>query len=245
MKKRGGLFCCVIIQFLLVLPYGSFGKALPLSRGRITIIIEPIFNGEPLVLADQYYVDGHGDSLYIDLMRFYISQINLTFNNVISDDTNSHLVDASDPATCTFHVDNISAGAYISMQFFVGVDSVANTSGANGGDLDPAKGMYWAWNTGYIMAKMEGHSKVCKTLHHAFEFHIGGYMPPYNAVRAVNLKFPHVVTVLNGCNTIVRIKADAAAWFKSVDLSKLNDVVMPGKDANIIADNYAQMFSGE
>lgn len=227
-----------------MLPAGSYGKIPPLRHGWVTIVIEPVFNGQPLMLAGESYVDEHGDTMYIDQFRFYITHIKLSVGSLTAEDTNSHLVDAENPATNTFRVNDIYAGSFTSMDMTIGVDSIANTSGANGGDLDPAKGMYWAWNTGYIMAKLEGRSNVCKTLHHAFEFHIGGYKPPYNAARTVNVKFKHDIYVLNGCNTIIKIKADAAAWFKgNLDLSKLNDVVMPGKDANTIADNYAQMFS--
>ncbi len=246
MKLQSFKVCYIVFLVLILAPVSSFGKTIPLNRGWITVIIDPVFNGEPLKMADQLYVNEHGDTIYIDLFRFYITNMRLSSESTTVSDTVSHLVDAEDEASATFHINNVPAGSYTSLQFTVGVDSITNTSGANGGDLDPAKGMYWVWNSGYIMAKLEGHSRVCKTLHHAFEFHIGGYMPPFNAARLVNVKLSHPVVVLNGCNTIVRLKADVAAWFKgNLDLSKLNSVVIPGKEANIIADNYAQMFSVE
>ena len=246
MKQRFLLLCVIVFLVSFLVPAIGHSKPAPLKNGWVTIIIEPVFNGEPLVLRDQNYVDEHGDTLSIDLFRFYITHARFKFDSFVSEDTTSHLVDFENEATTRFNVYNVTAGIYSSVQFMAGVDSIANTSGANGGDLDPEKGMYWAWNTGYIMAKLEGHSKVCKTLHHVFEFHIGGYKLTYNTARTVNVKLPKPVYVLNGCNTIIKIKADAAAWFKgNLDLSKLNNVVKPGKDAGIIADNYAQMFSAE
>jgi methanobactin biosynthesis MbnP-like protein len=246
MKKLAVLFCSICIAWICLVPCSGYGNTPPLQHGWITVIIDPVFNGAPLQLTDQYYIDAHGDTLSVDLLKFYITHLKLMIDSFVAEDTASHLVDAENPASLKFQVHNIYAGVYTTMQFMIGVDSIANTSGANGGDLDPAKGMYWAWNTGYIMAKLEGHSKVCKTLHHAFEFHVGGYQPPYNAARRITVIFPKNVFVYNGMNTIIRIKADVAAWFYGdLDLSKTNNVVIPGKDANIIADNYGQMFSAE
>ena len=91
---------------------------------------------------------------------------------------------------------------------------------------------------------MEGRSTVCKTRHHAFQLHIGGYKQPNNAARIVNMSLPKNAVVKNGTKTIIHIKADAAAWFKNkLELAKTNEIMIPGKDACMIADKYAQMFS--
>ena len=50
------------------------------------------------------------------------------------------------------------AGNYNSLSFLLGVDSMHNVSGAQTGALDPANDMFWTWNSGYVMAKMEGAS---------------------------------------------------------------------------------------
>ena len=58
--------------------------------------------------------------------------------------------------------------------FYLGVDSLTNSNGAMGGDLDPTKGMYWTWQTGYIHFKLEGNI-ICDSSRKSFEYHIGGY----------------------------------------------------------------------
>jgi len=242
MKKRWAAFFHLHMLTLALLPCFGYAQNKP---GQVRMIVAPVFNRQPLQLATQFYVNGHGDTLFIDRFRFYVTDIGfmniLTGKHFLCNDC-AHLVDAEDTATTTFST-NVPDGSYDVVTFVVGVDSIANTNGANGGDLDPVNGMYWAWNSGYIMAKMEGRSEVCNTLHHAFEFHIGGYTTPYNAARVVTLQLPHAIQVADNSNTVIKINADAAAWFKGFGLAEKNSVLIPGKEANIIADNYAKMFS--
>ncbi len=216
------------------------------GTGTVKIIVRPVFGSSPLKLQNTLYVDAHGDSLYIDEFRFYLSSIKFSGNGASSSEMNSyHLVDAADAASQVFYVKDIAAGTYSNLDLLVGVDSAVNETGANEGDLDPVKGMYWAWNTGYIMAKLQGRSSVCKTLHHAFEFHIGGYLPPYNASRKVRLTVPKLI-VTAGKESTLYINADAAAWFygpEMIDLSKVNEVNMPCKEAMMVADNYSDMLT--
>ena len=216
---------------------------------------------------DKYYVDGHGDTLTIETVKFYLThvalgmlppppgrpvssvatipsvhQLNPAVYKIGIEIKKSFLFNAEDSNAYSFTADAI--GDFNGILFTLGVDSADNTSGANEDALDPINGMYWAWNSGYIMAKLEGRSNVCHTLHHAFEFHIGGYMPPYNTARAVHLDLPQPVTVKNGENVLIKINADVAAWLKgNLDLSRINSIVIPGKEASLMADKYAQMFS--
>lgn len=65
-----------------------------------------------------------------------------------------HLVDAEDTASWTVTTTR-SAQAY----FLLGVDSLTNVSGAFGG-ASTIKGMYWAWNSGYINLKLKGAARI-------------------------------------------------------------------------------------
>lgn len=209
--------------------------------GTVKIVFEPVFNGKPLKLSTQPYVNEHGDTLFVDLLKFYVTDVTLSSGIQSSVDANRHLMDAG--AWLYFYIGSMKSGDYSDLDFVVGVDSIMNTNGANAADLDPAREMYWAWNSGYIMAKLEGHSDKCKTLHHAFEFHIGGFQPPYDAERTVHLKLPKKISVKDGSSVTITIEADADAWFSGgVDLAKVNSIVTPGKDATMMADRYAKMF---
>ena len=242
MKFPACIICSVVLLFAGISHAPALQKP---GSGTVRIIIEPVFNGHPLILNSQTYRTPTGDSLSINLFRFYISRLSLRSSTSVFSDSTSHLIDAEDKSTCSLLLSGIPAGTYTSLHFIVGVDSVANTNGANSGDLDPAKGMYWAWNSGYIMAKLEGHSPACKTIHSAFEFHIGGYAAPYNTARSVTLSLPHPVSVRDDTTTIT-VRADVAAWFLSgPGLAMRNSVLIPGKEAAAMADNYAKMFSVE
>jgi hypothetical protein len=228
-----------ILLFCVIACFDSWSQIWPSPQpvrlGTVTVVIEPCFGQDPLILNDKRYIDPHGDTLTVSLFKFYMTHITMDSTTI----RDAYLYDAEDSTSFSFS-SQVPPGSYSGLSFIAGVDSIANTSGANGGDLDPSKNMYWAWNSGYIMAKLEGESKVCKTLHHAFEFHVGGYMPPYNTARPVSLIMP--VTVQSGQSTTVHIKADVSKWFKH-GLEHVNSIVIPGKQAAEMADNYALMFS--
>ncbi len=213
------------------------------GSGEIQIKLVPMFNEKPLQLDSVVYVNPHGDSLTISMFRCYLTNVVLTDGQGHKSalQRNSHLFDAEDSSTYRFTV-TANAGTYQQLSFTIGVDSTDNTSGAMAGDLDPAKGMYWAWNSGYIMAKLEGKSKVCKTLHQAFEFHIGGYMPPYNTERQQIIAL-EPVTITFGSRQELALYVDINAFFsRNLDLSVTNSIVIPGKEAAAMADRYAKMF---
>jgi hypothetical protein len=121
--------------------------------------------------------------------------------------------------------------------FSVGVDSLASVSGALSGDLDPAKGMYWAWQSGYINMKIEGKSASCKTRKNQFQFHLGGYLKPYNALRTIALETKNTHTI--------NVAVDLANFFSEVSLSQINSVMIQGKRAMQLADTSVKMFTVE
>ena len=76
---------------------------------------------------------------------------------------------------------------YDQLAFDIGIDSITNVSGAMGGDLDPTKGMYWTWQSGYINFKLEGTSPDCPARKNEFQFHLGGYAYPNASVQKIAL----------------------------------------------------------
>ncbi len=215
------------------------------GSGAVEITVLPQFSDKPLELSDRVFRSATGDSLYVDVLRLYLSAIQLKgAANTYSEKDSYHLVDAQEDGSRIIFLKNVPAGRYTALEFNVGTDSLINVSGAQGGDLDPTLGMYWAWNTGYINVKIEGRSKACPTRHNAFEFHIGGYLPPHPTVRRVRLPLKDLVVRKNK-TTSIGLKVDVAPLFDQIRLASTNQVMIPGETAARLADYFQAGFGLE
>ena len=155
----------------------------------------------------------------------------------IKDALPAHLVDVFEPSTLKISLQNINYKDIKTMHFNIGIDSTTSVSGALSGDLDPTKGMYWAWQSGYVNMKIEGRSPKCPTRKNAFQFHLGGYMQPFYAMRQIELP-------LNVPNTEgVVLKMDVSKFFKYIHLATQSSIMIPCKEAMQLADYSIQTFS--
>jgi hypothetical protein len=98
------------------------------------------------------------------VLKFYISEIeiNYTDGENYKEKNSYHLIDFEDVKTQKFAILRYKNKPILKVKFNVGVDSTASVSGALSGDLDLQKGMYWAWQSGYINMKIEGKATVVK-----------------------------------------------------------------------------------
>lgn len=190
---------------------------------------------------DTFYKFHENDSIKFETLRFYITGITLKHNNetVWSDPNRAHLLDLSNPASLqlTLPASNNKSNtiqAFNQLVFYLGIDSNTNVSGALEGDLDPTKGMYWTWQSGYINLKLEGVSNLCNTRQHEFQFHLGGYLSPYNALQRVVIEIPN--------NDTVEINLDIKACIEEINLVKENLVMTPSEAAVRIAAIIAKNF---
>ncbi len=240
MKTRICAFIFCLLASCAVI--SSFAKQ---ERGTLIVRVIPVFNGAPLLLENKNYITANGDSVSIEIFKFYLSNLQLSDGGRNSFKPGEHyLINAEDSSSLSFVWKDVPATKYTALNLSIGADSLANVSGALDGALDPVNGMYWAWNTGYINAKLTGHSPQCKTLHNAFEFHIGGYLKPFNTLQKVIIPL-NKFEIKTGENNVLTIYADVAKWFEGpvkIDVSKTNSIVMPDKNAMLMAGNYADMF---
>ena len=174
------------------------------------------------------------DSINIDGFKCYLSNIVVSDSNKKKDlsPSNCHLLDFTSSDTATLYLSPF-ANANL-LEFNLGLDSVINTSGALGGQLDPSNGMYWTWQSGYINFKIEGTSPHCLARNHEFQFHAGGYAYPYNALNTINLELIP--------NKTFHIEIDLALFFKLISIQNLNHVMSPGPNAIIISKALASCF---
>jgi hypothetical protein len=221
--------------------------AAPVEVRQLTIDIENVVDSKPLALKTTSYKNANGDSYTVSTYKYYISNLVLETDAGVkyAEPESYHLVDEAVPASKKIVFKDLPEGKYTKLHLVIGVDSLRNVSGSQTGDLDPAKTMFWTWQTGYIMAKFEGTSLQAGTTEDNLGFHIGGFSGPENALKNITLNFPQIAEVGSGKNTSIHLVSDLNEWFKTpntIDFSKTSFIVSPGEDSKGIADNYVDMF---
>ncbi len=214
----------------------------------LSIKINHVVNGTPLVLGATSYTTASSDTFSVNALKYYFTNITLTnqAGEVITLPESYYLIDQGDSTSKIITLQNIPEGDYASISFMIGVDSHRNTSGAQTGALDPLKGMFWDWNTGYIMAKMEGSSPQSGSTTKTLAFHIGGYSGVNSGVRTVSLPLPTSAHVHPAHQPKIILSADLAKWFSSVtpiSFATTYYVATINTKSKSIADNYATMFA--
>lgn len=238
---------CLFPVFMLVLSSFLTAKSVNESSfATIKLIFKNIVKNRKIVLNDSTYTNPFGESYTISKLRYYITNVTLHGNSRSAVEKESyHLVDASNTETqvVTF---SVPAATYDGISFLLGVDSLHNVSGAQTGDLDPAKDMFWTWNSGYVMAKMEGNSPASTLVNHKFEFHIGGFSGSNSVLKDITLDFPKPdLSCAAGKTYDIIINADINSWWQNphdVKIAEHANVTSPGQSARDISDNYASMF---
>ncbi|MEX6687798.1 hypothetical protein QTN47_09855 [Danxiaibacter flavus] len=201
--------------------------------------------GESKLNIGDSYKTSFDEPFTVRRFKYYISNIQLQDDHQQWHKVSSEcfLVDAEDPASQAITV-NHGLKNIKSIKFLLGVDSIKNVSGVQTGTLDPARGMFWTWNSGYIVAKLEGKSSVSKALGRYMTYDVGGYKPGENASRWIVL--PLTPATKNKPLQAISIKADVLAWFKGENKILIAENAVchePGILAMKLADNYSHMFS--
>lgn len=227
MTKKG---LHIVFLFLFCVPIYSQSK-----NDSLAVNFHLEFDKLPLQ-RNKKYVSATKDTLSIETFRCYISSIQIQYEDrtIFAQKNSFHLLDFDNPNSFQIPITKKSDKLISKVTFNIGIDSLTNTSGALTGDLDPTKGMYWAWQSGYINMKMEGKSSSCITRKNEFQFHIGGYLSPHYAMRKKVIAVNHYGDV--------NIVIDASIFFAEIELSKISSVMIPGKTAMELSDTMAKMF---
>lgn len=220
---------------LLILIGILFTASRVMASDSTRIQIMPTFLGQKLVLDSTYSVAGN--TLSIETFKCYLSQVCLIKSGqpVWHEANSYHLLDASESRTLSWTLEIPDQLSYDALQFNLGIDSLTNVSGALGGDLDPTNGMYWTWQSGYINFKLEGYSPQCSSRNHAFQFHLGGYLPPSQCLQTIQL------TDITPQNTL-QIGMDLGLFLKEIDLTKQHTLMSPGPAAQALSQKATRIF---
>ena len=211
-------------------------------KAQVNLQFNNMANGKVLVLQDSTYYNAFGEDYQLTRLRYYVSNVQLQGVKPAAV-SNIFLVDAAAPEPVVLQ---LKPGIYKTLQFTLGVDSALNCSGAQSGALDPMKGMFWTWNTGYIYFKMEGFSAASTADLQRLEYHIGGYRSPFIASRNISLLLPDPLQVKAGVAYNLNINVDLDRFWQGtndLNIARQAMVMEPGKQAMQLADNIAGMFS--
>lgn len=190
----------------------------------------------PLKL-DSVYTLAHGETLSISTLKFYISDLEyLLDNKIVEKEPHSfHLINFEDEKSLHLLIKRTNTEKFNQLKFVVGIDSITNTSGALGGDLDPTKGMYWAWQSGYINAKIEGECSMSGGKNKTFEFHLGGYNDPFLSAQQL---------ILTKKETgIIHIRLQVDHFFNQIDMRNQHHIMSPGKEGVELSKKFSSIFS--
>jgi len=232
------------LRLIAVLMAGIFQQPAAQSvagRDSLTIQIIPVV-GEKNWTPEAVYTNALGETFSIDKCLFYLSNFALqTSSGKWYPIKESYfLVNISDSSSLQISLPgNITD--VVSIQFLLGVDSAKNVSGIQSGVLDPARGMFWTWNTGYVMAKMEGSSPVSPMPGKKFTYHVGGFAGEQNVAKLIQLAIEKKSTEQHR----ILLQADLLSWFNGTSpLSIAAHPIchVPGILANQIANNYQFQF---
>lgn len=243
----------IIIALLLVLIAVGFTQCeqnndspTPL-QGNVKITFKNTVKGSPLVLNTVSYTNANGQAYTVSKLKYYISNVYVTNIDKSSAEGESyHLIDEGNAVSKSFSF-AANVEQYSHLNFTIGVDSLRNVSGAQTGALDPLNDMFWTWNSGYIMAKLEGNSPASTQVNNKLQYHIGGFSGADNAVKKISFTLPITAQMLNvspNKTSEIFIDADIDKWFSNnVNFTTEAAIMTPGPLSNKIANNYMNMFT--
>lgn len=213
---------------LFFLPFFAEGQPL-------TFRIRPVFQGKPIVIEKAFQTTD-GDSLSLSTLRFYLSNFVFLKNGqiVFVEKESHHLLDLEAKKSLELRFDLPAGTVFDMISFDLGVDSLTHTMGVMGGDLDPTKGMFWSWQSGYIHFKAEGYYEKCPAQNREFQFHLGGYLAPFKSYRRV------ILSVLKNNN--LQVDFDLSVFFENADWTKKYHVMSPGAEAVRLTELLAKSF---
>ncbi len=219
------------------------------ATGEVGFEVSNYFGDKALTLNTETYTTASGESVTISKFNYFITNIKLkkADGTEYVQPESYYPVKADVAGSHHFHIKDVPAGTYTSISFLVGVDSARNVSGAQSGGLDvnnAASGMFWSWNTGYIMAQLEGTSPQSTATDKKFVHHIGGFKGEFNSIRSVTITLPQQMVLSGEKESTIKLKADANKWFgTNIKVANVTNLMTVNATSKMIADNYATMFS--
>ena len=186
-------------------------------------------------LKVEFSISEFDEQFKLEVLRFYVTNVQLFQNNasVFHESESYHLIDIVEEGN-SFTITYPEHFQFDNIQFDLGVDSLTNVSGVYSGDLNPTKGMYWTWQSGYINFKIEGKHPESNGRNNDVQFHLGGYLPGQLTLQALSFNCPQ--------SADLKIQFDINSFLESMDLSTEHTIMSPGEKAVKLSHQIAAYF---
>jgi hypothetical protein len=137
------------------------------AKGQSAVVVHhQVTLGDAKVVLGEWQKSDSNVSVRIDKLRWYLS-----LPTAGKKGSKAWLLDLAD-SVCLDQQMSRPVNNKISLLF--GIDSALQVGGVGTGALDPLRGMYWTWQTGYVQWKMEGAIRV-DGVESPLELHLGGF----------------------------------------------------------------------
>ncbi len=208
------------------------------------------FNNEQLIYnRSKLYTNESGDSLNVTKFNYYLSNFKFkkTDGSYYAEPESYHIIKHDEVSTTSFIINNIPIGSYDQIEFYIGVDSTRNVSGAQTGALDVTNAMFWDWNSGYVFFKIEGLYKTSSQLTlDGYAMHVGGYSFPFNNIQKCTFTLnSNNLKIEDGKTPAVFYNVSMDEIFKNPNSLSLDifHIVAGNKSGATIANNYKDIFT--
>lgn len=174
------------------------------------------------------------EAVSITTLKYYISNFELKYEGhaVYQDKARVQLIDYAIAESKQIRLEIPEYVKFDEVTCNLGIDSAMNVSGALDGDLDPTKGMYWTWQSGYVNFKMEGFSSAIASKDEKFMFHLGGYLSPSLAFQTLNFS----VDSPSKINFVLELDQ----LLNTIDFSENTSIMSPSSKAVKLSEKVAQ-----
>lgn len=169
--------------------------------------------GENLDVGEPFAFEA-GRDMQVEMLRFYISRLELVQSSGSTEVQDLALMDLADPDKSILKLD-VPAGTYEGIRFGVGPDSVQNatdpTTVAPEHPLSAAQDMFWTWASQYRFIRFEGRTNTTGNLGSSNDVLLS-YHPGTNPLRrTVNLD--EALTVSDNARTTVTLYIEVQGLF--------------------------------
>jgi hypothetical protein len=237
--------CITVIFSLFVVSFQKRGMNTDLT---MQIRFRVYVHGEPLQLNTKYK-NPFGEDFEISRFRFYAGKIEPRYTDPgLKKPPPSiyHLIDLSDSASTFFELP-VTRGSFDQIQISLGIDSADQCRGAQNGALDPLRGMFWTWNSGYQSFKIEGTSPESDQPARLIAYHIGGYRYPYSTVWKFRLNTDSIIRISEENKLTIEIPLELDYFFNGPHAFHIKEIptcTVPGEMARKLSENFIGSFTG-